>query len=105
FTMDQRYPGKDHNIGKFRISLTTSPEPQLKESLPKPVLEAIAVRVEKRTPEQKAVVANHYRGLDGELQRLQAVLAVNPDPRDARLLGAQDLAWALINSPAFLFNH
>ncbi len=54
-TMDQRYPGKDHNIGKFRISVTTSPEPQLKESLPKPVMEAIAVPVEKRTPEQKAV--------------------------------------------------
>ena len=24
---------------------------------------------------------------------------------DSRLAGAQDIAWALINSPAFLFNH
>ncbi|MFL5339872.1 MAG: DUF1553 domain-containing protein, partial [Gemmataceae bacterium] len=104
-TMDQRFPGKEHNIGKFRLSVTTSPEPQLKESLPKAVLEAIAVPVDKRTPEQKAAVGNYYRGLDGELQRLQAIVAANPNPGDPRLLGAQDLAWALINSPAFLFNH
>jgi len=104
-TMDQRYPGKDHNIGKFRISVTTSPEPQLKETLPEAILKAIAVPLDKRTAEQKTTVANHYRGIDAELKRLQAALAENPDPRDPRLLGAQDLAWALINSPAFLFNH
>jgi len=77
----------------------------LKETLPEAILKAIAVPLDKRTAEQKTTVANHYRGIDAELKRLQAALAENPDPRDPRLLGAQDLAWALINSPAFLFNH
>ena len=104
-TLDQRFPGKDHSLGKFRLSVTTTVAPMLKESLPDALLKAIAVPLEKRTPEQKAVVANHYRGLDAELMRLQQAVAENPKPADARLLGAQDLAWALINSPAFLFNH
>jgi hypothetical protein len=104
-TMDQQFPGKNHNIGKFRLSVTTSKAPQLKDPLPVPVLTAIAVPLEKRTPEQKATVANYYRGQDAELARLTRAAAENPKPGTARLLGAQDLAWALINSPAFLFNH
>ncbi len=103
--MDQRFPGMDHNIGKFRISVTTAKEPMLKESLPAPVQQAILAPLAKRTPEQAAAVASFYRGLDAELQRRQAAVADAPPPADARLLGAQDLAWALINSPAFLFNH
>jgi hypothetical protein len=104
-TLDQRFQGKDHNLGKFRLSVTTSKNPQLKDPLPVNVLTAIAVPAAKRTPEQKALVTNYYRGQDAELSRLQRDVAENPKPAGPRLLGAQDLAWALINSPAFLFNH
>ena len=45
-----------------------------------------------------------YVAQDAEYQRLAAEAAKVP-PADARVLGAQDLVWALINSPAFLFNH
>ena len=105
FVMEQRYAGKLHNLGKFRISVTTAKEPLLKESLPEAILKAIALPLEKRTAEQRAAVANYYRGLDVELKRLQQEVADAPAPSDVRLVGAQDLAWALINSPAFLFNH
>jgi hypothetical protein len=105
FTLDQRYVDKTHNIGKFRLSLTTSPEPLLQDALPKPVRDALTADAAKRTPEQKATIANYYRGLDAELARLQQSVTDAPAPFDVRLVGAQDLAWALINSPAFLFNH
>ncbi|HLW63886.1 MAG TPA: DUF1549 domain-containing protein [Gemmataceae bacterium] len=104
-TLDQRFPGKDHNLGKFRLSVTNHPQPALRDQLPANVMKAIAVPLDKRTPDQKAAVANYYRGLDGELQRLQQELANAPALTDDRLIGAQDLAWALINSPGFLFNH
>jgi len=38
------------------------------------------------------------------LARLTRAVANRPQPGNSRLLGAQDLAWALMNTPAFLFN-
>jgi hypothetical protein len=43
---------------------------------------------------------------DPTLARLRADLAMSANQLEARrLTAAQDIAWALINSPAFLFNH
>jgi len=70
------------------------------------VLRALRLPTEKRTAEQQTQVLNYYKNtVDTEFQRLtQEVVAIGR-PADRRLLGAQDLAWALINTPAFLFNH
>jgi len=48
--------------------------------------------------------ANYYRGQGRELSRLQRTVGENPKAAGAAL-GRTGLAWALINSPAFLFNH
>jgi hypothetical protein len=97
---------KDHSIGKFRISVTTTKPPVLLQGqVPVQITKILDVPADKRAPEQKTAVLNYYRTIDPELARLQRRVGEFVVPSDARTMGAQDLAWALINSPAFLFNH
>jgi hypothetical protein len=106
--LDQQFAGTQHNIGRFRLSVTTSPRPIRLggTALPENVAAILAVPVAERTPEHNAELLAYFRTIDPELVRLQADVARHAAQiGDARLLGAQDLAWALINSPAFLFNH
>ena len=65
----------------------------------------VATPKDKRSPEQNTALTTHVLGQDGELARLKnAVAQAEASTKNARLIGVQDLAWALINSPAFLFN-
>jgi hypothetical protein len=105
FTLEQHFAGKDHNIGKFRLSVTTSKAPLSLEGPPEPVARILAVEPDKRTQQQKDELLRFYRAQDAELARLQAAAAEAPPPNDPRLIGAQDLMWALLNSKAFLFNY
>ena len=101
--MDQRY-GSNHTIGKFRLSVTTDPNPKLAPPVSAEVVAMLETPADKRTPDVKAKLRELYLAQDKELARLKAETA-DPPPADPRVLGAQDLVWALINSPAFLFNH
>jgi hypothetical protein len=104
-TLSQQYPDGMHLLGKFRISVTDAPRPVMGSKLPEAIAAALAVPADKRTPEQAAALAAHYRSLDGDLARLTAEVGKAADAaKNARQIGVQDLAWALINSPAFLFN-
>jgi hypothetical protein len=104
-TLEHHFGSKVHNIGKFRLSVTTAKPPIKLYSLPENVLNVLAVDPAKRTDAQKAELAGYFRSQDAELARLSQAVAEFGKPVSPRLLGAQDVAWALINSPAFQFNH
>jgi hypothetical protein len=104
-TMLQQFEGRDHNIGRFRLSLTTNKPPLSFKGPPAAIEKILAIEPAQRTPQQKTELNNYYRAMDAELPRLRQLVAENPVPVDKRLPGAQDLAWALINAKAFQFNH
>ena len=73
--------------------------------MPENIAKLLATPADKRSEQQKSELTSYYRSLDAEFARLNQAVAKHANDRaNARLLGAQDLAWALINSPAFLFN-
>ncbi len=101
--LDHRF-GTKHSIGKFRLSVTTDAAPKLGGSLTPGQIVLLDTPADKRTQAQKDTLRQMYLAQDKEYVRLAAE-AANAPPSDARVLGAQDLVWALINNPAFLFNH
>jgi hypothetical protein len=104
FALDQRFGDKQHQLGKFRISFTDAAPPLRLDGPPESIAKLLIKPAEQRSDAEKQELANYYRSLDQELPKLAAAVAEIGAPGDKRLIGAQDLAWALINSPAFLFN-
>ncbi len=103
--LDQRFSGKDHNIGKFRLAVTGDAKPRLANAVPPELAPILASPADKRTRLQKGILMLAHRYEDAEYLRLTEALENAPLPADPRILGGQDLMWALINNPAFLFNH
>lgn len=101
----QQYPDGMHTIGKFRISVTTSPRPFGAKKLPDAIAALLKKPLDQRSPEEAKQVGDFYRAMDSELAKLQADVKRSEEQlKNQRLVGLQDLAWALINNPAFLFN-
>jgi hypothetical protein len=104
-TMQFNYTDGKHNLGRFRLAGTSSPPPLALTGPPDAIAAILAVPSAERSDEQRAALAKFFRANDSELARLETALAENAKLQsDPRLMGAQDLVWALINTPAFLFN-
>jgi len=103
-TLDHQYD-ETHTIGKFRLAVSSSPTPAAAPSVPENVARILAVKPAQRDAQQQAELAQFHRSLDTLWLRMRdAVQSAAAQQKNVRLTGAQDLAWALINSPAFLFN-
>ena len=90
-SMDQQ-GGLHAAIGRFRLWVTTNPRPVGVRRVSEEIAAVLRTEQEKRTEEEKAALFRYF-----VLQRPSTAVRI-------RLAGAQDIAWALVNSPAFLFN-
>ena len=125
FRLVQQYQGNDHQIGRFRLSVTSDARP-FGPGPPDKIAAILATAAAERTPEQTNQLHDYYRKQDDNYKKLKASfdVAQQPIPLDPQLVSlrqdvkyatqqrdhqrltlVQDLAWALINSPEFLFNH
>jgi hypothetical protein len=106
FTLDQQYPDGKHSIGRFRLSVTDSPQPLSLDGPPSNIAAILALPAEQRGDQQRQELVGYFRQSDAKYQQLKQAADMAADQAEhRRRTGVQDLAWALINSPAFLFNH
>jgi hypothetical protein len=78
-------PYPQHNIGRFRLDLTSAERPGLgdKAGLPDVVAQALLVEPSKRGDAQKNTLAVYYRGIAGELEPARRKIAELLREKDA----------------------
>jgi hypothetical protein len=105
FRLIQQYPDGKHLLGRFRVSVTDSPRPFTSSPLPPEIQAVLSVPRAERNAVQLQAVRDYFRQQDAQYRQLSASLELaRRQAERQRLTGIQDLAWALINTPAFLFN-
>ncbi|KLU04761.1 protein containing planctomycete cytochrome C domain protein [Rhodopirellula islandica] len=145
FELAQNHNAKEHQLGRFRISVTTAegdiplglsetfaavertPAEQRGEALAKAIDQYVSTinpelkaardalnQAKRPLPEDSRIVELQTRRkrfepetpIDPALVELRAnVERSKTQLANSRLTAAEDLVWALVNSPAFLFNH
>jgi hypothetical protein len=105
FTLNQQFADGRHSLGRFRLSVSTDPWPVRHQVLPEEIASLLQLPAAERTSQQRARLTEYYRSNDARWVELSAaVQRGEAQLKNRRLIGSQDLAWALINNPAFLFN-
>ncbi len=99
--LDQFYDD-NHLLGRFRLSATDAEGPLMRPEHPEEWRPLLAAAPEDLSDADRERLHQYYLSLDPEFRELKRADDMLANPR---LAAVQDLAWALINSPAFLFNH
>ena len=92
-TLQDFFRGQDDQLKKLKTALANTKKPRPIDPKLKALQDAVA-RAEKPLPADPQLTV-YKRAADLSTKQLT----------NKRLYGAQDIAWALINNPAFLFNH
>ncbi len=101
----QMFSDGKHLLGRFRLSYTTSEGELNRTPLPADLAGLLNTPADQRTPQQSEKLKAEYAKTDLQYQRLvKAVEQARTEAANPRLVGVQDLAWALVNNPSFLFN-
>ncbi|HXE54530.1 MAG TPA: DUF1549 domain-containing protein, partial [Tepidisphaeraceae bacterium] len=66
---------RDHEIGHFRLAVTTDGAPASEWSVPKDIRDLLAIAPEKRSSQQKSEIAEYYRSIAPALAPLRTELA------------------------------
>ncbi|MDA1016880.1 MAG: DUF1553 domain-containing protein, partial [Planctomycetota bacterium] len=92
FSINHQFDDGKHALGKFRISITTSPRPVLLKGLPALVASILKVPADKRDDKQTAELKKFYQGVDALMKQRQTELAnaKKPRPIDPKLKQLQD---------------
>src|SRR5262249_28017031 len=93
FEMLQKFNGKQHTIGRFRLSVSTQKPPVPFQGVPDNIAKILETPAANRTAKQREALTAYYRSTDAELTRLQKRVEELVVPPDARTMAAQDVAW------------
>lgn len=105
FEMVQMFSDNSHQLGKFRIAISNSPRPLQIKPLEAGLAKMLSTPVDQRDAKVKKALRDKYLATDRSYQELKKLVEMSQHELDnKRLVGVQDLTWALINSPSFLFN-
>jgi hypothetical protein len=106
FRLSHQYPDGNHSLGRFRISVTGSSRPIARPQIHDEILQIVRIKPAARTAEQTNRLREHFLKVQNTSynQQLEELRVRREHSKNHRLVGIQDIAWALINSPAFLFN-
>jgi hypothetical protein len=99
--IDQQYDD-NHLLGRFRLSATDAEGQLTRPEHPEEWRPLLAAAPAELSDADAQRLHEYYLSTDAEFRELQRAERMLSNPR---LAAVQDLAWALINSPAFLFNH